>query len=295
MKRSVRTHYGNLWSTANDLGLPNPIMEHTTLNEKFEVAAGDIPKLSNGILRYFAIGNNGHTGWLSKEKIYLTASIDHFPDHAALYNHLPFLMRPYGEDIDADLRSKYRMRGLIVLEDGSKWHAYWLKVISSENLVVESKYSWRTEDGNIESDDWMPDSTALNPPVPKLNTNHVDQVVSSKSFLSSVAELDLSLNKRDCDELLNVARILKKEEAYALVSEYALVAGVDNIINGDDGKGSVVQYTELLAAQCVSMMTNRGYGPDDGDKGIEYFVDYGATEPMLADQGAYANYLSTIR
>ncbi|WP_368912225.1 DUF7208 family protein [Proteus mirabilis] len=295
MKRNVRTHYGNLWSVANDLGIQNPIMEHTTLNEKFNVIPDQIPKTSNGILRYFAIGNQGHYGWLSKNNIYLTASVDHYPEHAALYNHLPFVIREPGNDLDADQRRKYRMRAIITASDGKPYIAYWLKVISSENLVVQSLKSTRNPDGTITSDDWSPDSTALNPTPPKLDTNNVDRVVTSDSFLTSSAELDLSLTKADCDALLNVCRILFKDEHYALISEYALVAGVDTVVNGDDGQGGVIQYSEVIGAQAVTLLTNRGYGPDDGDRGIEYLVDYGATEPLLADSGVYAKYIATVK
>ncbi|AHI60160.1 hypothetical protein Ea357_010 [Erwinia phage Ea35-70] len=288
MKRNVRSHAGNMLQVAQMLGIAHVVQEHTTLNEKFNVLPDQIPQTGRPNMQYFCIGFGGHKGILGKNNTFLSTSIDHYPDHAALYKHIPFVLREIGNDLTADQRAKYRLRSIITLDDGSRYIAYYLKKIELSNVVVRSQKNTRDEAGLITTSDYVPDASVLNPQQPELNTNNIDQVVTSTTFLSANAELDLSLNELDCSELLDVARILYKDEAYALVSEYGLVAGIDVPAQGSTGAGGTIQYTEVVAAQIVDFMTNRGSGADDDDKGITCLVNYGATEPLLADSGANA-------
>jgi len=293
MKRNVRTIYGNMLQIANQLGVPHRVLERSTLNEKFQMLAGTLPPPStNPKMQYFAIGFGGHLGYIGTNNTYLSTAIDHQPDHAALYKHMPFVLREPGNDLNQDQRLKYRMRTIWTdATTGKKYIAYWLKVISTANVVIESKKTIRDDQGNLVPSDWAPDSSALNPTPPSLDTNNLDAVVTSASFYSANAELDLSLTALDCSELLNVARIMFKDEAYALVSEYALVSGVDQPNTGDNGLGGTIQYQELIAAQVNNFLTNRGAAADDSDLGIECLVNYGATEALVADNATNATFL----
>jgi len=288
MKRNVRSHAGNMLQVAQMLGIPHVIQEHTTLNEKLTILADQIPATGRPNLQYFCIGYGGHKGTLGKNNTYLSTSIDHYPDHAALYKMLPFVLREFGNDLTTAQRDKYRLRSIITLDDGSRYIAYYLKKIDLSNVTVRSQKNVRDPNGLITTTDYVPDASALNPQQPDINTNNSNQVVTSTIFLSANAELDISLNEVDCAELLDVARILFKDEAYALVSEYGLVSGVDVPAQGSNGQGGTIQYTEVIAAQIVDFMTNRGSGADDDDKGITCLVNYGATEPLLADSGVNA-------
>lgn len=294
MKRNIRTIYGNMLQVANQLGVPHKILELSTLNEKFQMQAGVLPPSSvNPKLQYFAIGNGGHLGYRGVGGTYLSTAIDHQPDHAALYKHLPFVLREVGNDLSQDQRAKYRLRTIWTDQTtGKKYVAYWLKVLSLANVTVQAKKSVRDSTGKLIPQDWTPDSTALNPQPPSSDTNNVDQVITSASFYTANAELDLSLTALDCAELLNVARIMFKDEAYALVSEYALVSGVDQPVQGDNGTGGTMQYEEILGAQVNNFLTNRGAAADDSDVGIECLVNYGATESLVADNTSNATFLT---
>lgn len=294
MKRNVRTIYGNMLQVANQLGIPHRVLERSTLNEKFGILAGTLPPSStNPKMQYFAIGYGGHLGYMGVNGTYLSTAIDHQPDHAALYKHMPFILREPGSDLTADQRDKYRLRTIWTDPDTSKKYiAYWLKVVNTSNVIIESKKTVRdATTGALIPSDWAPDSSALNPQPPALDTNNLDQVVTSSSFYSANAELNLSLTELDCAELLNVARIMFKDEAYALVSEYALVSGVDQPNTGDNGLGGTIQYKEIIAAQVNNFLTNRGAAADDSDKGIECLVNYGATEALVADNATNATFL----
>lgn len=294
MKRNVRTIYGNMLQVANQLGIPHRILERSTLNEKFGVLAGTMPPSStNPKAQYFVIGYGGHLGYMGSNNTYLSTAIDHQPDHAALYKHIPFVLREPGSDLSADQRDKYRIRTIWTDPDtGKKYIAYWAKVLSLANVVVQSKKTARDPvTGALVPSDWAPDSNALNPKPPTLDTNNLDSVVTSSSFFSANAELDLSLTALDCTELLNVARIMFKDEAYALVSEYGIVSGVDQVNTGDNGLGGTIQYKEIIGAQINNFMTNRGAAADDSDTGIECLVNYGATEALVADNAVNATLL----
>lgn len=296
MKRNIRTIYGNMLQVANQLGIPHKVLERSTLNEKFQMQAGILPPAStNPKMQYFGIGYGGHLGYMGKNNTYLSTAIDHQPFHAALYKSLPFILREPGKDLSADQRDKYRLRTIWTDETtGKKYIAYWLKCISLGNVVVQSKKSVRDPvTGILVPEDWAPDSSALNPQPPSLDTNNVDAVVTSASFYSANAELDLSLTALDCAELLNVARIMFKDEAYALVSEYALVSGVDQVVSGDNAAGGTIQYKEIIAAQINNFLTNRGAAADDSDVGIECMVNYGATEALVADNATNATFLNS--
>lgn len=295
MKRNIRTIYGNMLQVANQLGVPHRILERSTLNEKLKMQAGVKPPAGNNPkMQYFAIGYGGHLGYMGKNNTYLSTAIDHQPDHAALYKQMPFILREPANDLSQDQRLKYRLRTIWVDEtDGKKYIAYWLKVISMSNVVIQSKKSVRDPVTNqLVPEDWTPDSSALNPQPPSLDTNNLDQVVTSATFYSANAELDLSLTALDCAELLNVARIMMKDEAYALVSEYALISGVDQVVTGDNATGGSMQYTEILAAQVNNFLTNRGAAADDSDTGVECMVNYGATEALVADNATNAVFLN---
>lgn len=295
MKRNIRTIYGNMLQVANQLGVPHRILERSTLNEKFGVQAGlNPPASTNPKLQYFVIGYGGHRGYIGTNGTYLSSAIDHQPDHAALYKHIPFVLREAGSDLSADQRQKYRIRTIWTDPDtGKKYIAYWAKVLSLSNVIIESKKTVRDPvTGALVPSDWAPDSNALNPQPPSLDNNNLDQVVTSSTFYSANAELDLSLTALDCAELLNVARIMFKDEAYALVSEYGLVSGFDQVVTGDNATGGSIQYTEILGAQINNFLTNRGAAADDSDIGIECLVNYGATEALVADNATGATFLS---
>lgn len=295
MKRNIRTIYGNMLQVANQLGVPHRILERSTLNEKFGVQAGIMPPAStNPKMQYFVIGYGGHRGYIGTNGTYLSSAVDHQPDHAALYKHIPFVLREAGSDLSADQRQKYRIRTIWTDETtGKKYIAYWAKVLSLSNVIIESKKTVRDPvTGALVPSDWAPDSNALNPQPPSLDNNNLDQVVTSSTFYSANAELDLSLTALDCAELLNVARIMFKDEAYALISEYGLVSGFDQVVTGDNATGGSIQYTEILGAQINNFLTNRGAAADDSDIGIECLVNYGATEALVADNATGATFLS---
>jgi len=294
MKRNIRTIYGNMLQVANQLGIPHRILERSTLNEKFGRLAGIKPPTStNPKMQYFTIGYGGHLGYMGSNGTYLSTAIDHQPDHAALYKHLPFVLREPGKDLDAAQRDKYRLRTIWTDSSGKKYIAYWAKVITTSNLVIQSTKTVRDPiTGALVPSDWAPDSNALNPQPPSLDTNNLDQVVTSSTFYSANVELDISLTAQDCAELLNVARIMFKDEAYALVSEYGLVSGVDQTTTGDNGLGGNIQYKEIVGAQINNFLTNRGAAADDSDSGIECLVNYGATEALVADSAVNATFLS---
>lgn len=292
MKRNVRTQWGNMLQVANNLGIEHDILEHTTLNEKWGVQSDVLPT-STPKVGWFCIGFGGHMGYIGTiSGTYLSTAIDHYPNHASLYKPIPFIAREPGNDLSPQERENYGGRQLITSPlDNRQLIVYWLKKLSKSNLKVSSYKVTRNDDGTFTRAEYAPDSSALNPVQPNIDTNNVDQVVTSKTFYNAGTELDLSLTATDCNELINVAELMYGDAAYALISEYGIVSGHSTTVSGNNGLGGSIQYPEVLAAQINNFLSNRGSAADDSDNGVECIVDYGATEAMVADNGAFASYV----
>ena len=91
------------------------IIANTSLNEKFDILSKvPVPAGVYPTLQYWAIGTGGNnvigntTGFIYSE---------HTPLDGALFNHVPFIMRPVTDDLTALEKSKYRMRKLEIVND----------------------------------------------------------------------------------------------------------------------------------------------------------------------------------
>ena len=83
------------------------IIANTSLNEKFDILSKvPVPAGVYPTLQYWAIGTGGNnvigntTGFSYSE---------HTPLDGALFNHVPFIMRPVTDDLTALEKSKYRI------------------------------------------------------------------------------------------------------------------------------------------------------------------------------------------
>jgi len=133
----VRTVYGAYLQTTQLLGLPMVLKPNSTLNEKFNIhdnvalASSDIPRLN-----YVSIGNGGHRMVVGTNGIARPEPVQHTPRDAALYNHLPFVLRLPGDDLTAQERMQYRLRRLET-HDGTVYVAYYMKLLDLSNTLPQ--------------------------------------------------------------------------------------------------------------------------------------------------------------
>ena len=153
MDNNVRSIYGAYLQTCALLGFNVDIKPNSTLNQKFDLFPNEI--FNSGetpTVKYLTIGNGGHTASMGVDGLPLINPVPHSPRHAALYNHLPFIIREVGEDLTPGERLLYRLRVPRTI-DGVNYMCYYAKVLDLS--LVEPKIELRNNtDGIITATDF---------------------------------------------------------------------------------------------------------------------------------------------
>lgn len=279
MKKITNTLWGIELANDRRHGLPYRVAQYTTLNEKLGFRDTDVlgPE-DRPVLRYLAVGNKGHRTTTSGNGIDLPIPVPHLPDHAALYNQIPFAARPVNNDLTAGERAGYagRTRNTV---DGQDYYFYWLKRMSNEGLESIS-LSNTYVDGVRVTAPYTPTADSLNPTPPLLPPDGA--VSTSGEFLSNSVTIDAGLDEADVRELYNVAKILYGDESYALVSEMAFCHGVDRVINVETTQGSF-NFLEAIGVQVDTFYSH--YAPlVYFNKGFDLRIEFGGAESLLGTQ-----------
>ena len=276
MEYVTRTIAGALLQTTQLLGLPLSIKLNSTLNQKFGIhqdliiADTDIPAV-----KYVTIGNGGHKMVIGANGISKPEPIQHRPRDAALYNHLPFILRLPSEDLTPGERAKYRLRR-IESHDNVAYVAYYLKVIDFTETVP--KLELRTvADGNITSTDFNFTLADLSPTPPAIEPGGV--LTTTGDYIAATAKVPFTMTPYDITEFLNVCNIIYGDEGYAMISEIGLCSGVDRNVTGDFN-GVSVGYTDAVSVQIVNFI-NAFFAANFSNDGITIMLDTGSLEVML--------------
>ena len=277
MELIVRTGYGAKIQTSQLLGIPNVVEEYSTLNEKFNIAtAYQMNAVDEQKMRYVCIGNGGHAMEVSgNNSLPIPKPLMHRPTDAALYSHLPFVLRPVENDIDALTRQRYALRKVILI-DNEEHVAYYLRRIDLTG--VQAQMLLKNIENNIETTaPFIPTAGNLSPIAPAVNIGN--SIPTTGDFVLASAPIGFILDTFDMAELQNAANILYGSEDYAIISELGLVAGVDKTISALDYTGASFNYNEVIAAQiCTHISTFHAVRFSNG--GINSNFDVGATEPL---------------
>lgn len=277
-KRIVtRTIYGADLQKHLTLNKPYTILENTTLNEKFSIGIDEaLPLDTMPSLGYFAIGDKGHRVRTGSDGISYTSPVNHRATDAALFHHLPFILRLEDEDISMTRRAQYGLRR-VEIHNGERYVAYYLKRIDT-STATSQLLKTRVQDGTTSSVEFIPSSDNLNPEPPELPNSGV--IDTEGNYLSTSSILSIHFDEFDVEELVNVARVLYDNEERALVSEIGLCSGLDKVVSTDSINGSF-NYTEALGVQILTFIT--GYYPVGfTNQGFTFQIDVGATEPLLS-------------
>jgi hypothetical protein len=279
MRSITRTIFGSQLQEQLLLGLPFTMVANTTLNEKFGIAAGRAP--DPGTMPhagYFCIGNGGHQNLVGADGKPYTAAIQHSPGDAALYSHMPFLIRDPANDLDVTTRQKYALRQQIVA-NGNNYIAYWLKRLDFTNVVPQMQLN-HVVDGTTTSTPYVPTGANLNPTPPAIPNPGSGVVTTTGDYLSTSAVLRLDFTAQDVAELVNVAKVLWNNELLAVISEVGLVSGVDAIATGIGAGNQQFNYLEAIAAQIVTHL-NAYYPVSYMNQGFDFGLELGSTEPLV--------------
>lgn len=277
MESIVRTVYSSYAQTCQLLGSPFTVAQNTTLNEKFNIEAGVVPPTTViPTLKYFAIGNGGHRMTVGANGLTKPEPVQHRAIDAALFNHVPFILREITNDISATERAKYGLRRKEIF-NGVTYIAYYLKRLPLSNVVPDMEYI-TVNDGVQTVNVFSPNSSNLNPTPPDLSNTGVNLV--SGDYVAASAKMNIDLSSSDVAELLNVANVMYGDSSYAIISEIALCTGVDKTVQSPGANNSMINFNEAIAVQVASFI-NTFYALEFTNSGAEIALDIGICEPLL--------------
>lgn len=275
-----RTIYGSALQTALMFELPLDIKINTTLNEKFNILEnftlepGVLPKVG-----YFCIGNGGHKVITGADGIPYTSPIGHRSSDAALFNHMPFVIRDIDNDLTIAAREQYALRTEIEV-NGEPFIAYYLKRIDLSLTEQVMEHS-NVIAGQETTKEFIPDESMLSPTHPEIPNTGV--ITTDGNYLSTSALIVLNFDDEDVAELINVSNIMYGNSDRAIISEIGLCSGIDKVTSANYNTGQI-NYREAIAVQVVSFVT--GYYPVGySNRGFELSIEAGATEPLLGLSG----------
>ncbi|MND25672.1 hypothetical protein D3C81_144480 [compost metagenome] len=284
MKTITRSVWGSSLQTSLLLGQLPTILEHTTLNEKFGILADEeLGDTERPAMRYYCIGNGGHKNMVGADGVPYTSPLPHRASDAALYRHLPFVLRRVDNDLDVVARSRYGLRRLENI-GGVNYFAYYLKRISMADTQPQITHTIVDGDQK-ETVPYVPNLANLNPTPPAMSNEGV--LTSSGDYLSTSQILTLVFSAEDVLELINACRIKYDNEAYAVISEIGMVTGVDRNAQVQGPGNTQFNMKEVIAAQIASFITTH-HSVAFTNKGFTQDIELGATEPLLTD----ANFVS---
>ncbi len=271
--RSVQSAY---LQTCQLLGLPVVIKSNSTLNQKFDInadmAISDVDRLA---MKYVTIGNGGHRMVTGTNGISRPEPVQHKPRDAALYNHLPFVLRLPSADLTALQRAKYRLRRHEV-HDGITYIAYYLKVLDMSATVPQLELR-TVVDGVVTAIPYVPTLGDLNPTPPVIGSGGV--LTTTGDYIAATAKVPFIMTADDILEYLNVANIIYGDDSYAMISEIGLCSGVDRAVTGDFN-GTVTGYTDAIGVQVCNFIS-AFFSAKFSNDGLTLLFDCGSTEAML--------------
>jgi hypothetical protein len=249
---------------------------NSTLNELFGINNGIAPA-STPTLGYFAIGNGGHKMTIGGNGIAKTDPIQHSGVDAALYNHIPFVLREIANDIISTEQVKYALRRQET-HNGRQYIAYYLKRLPLAAVVPDMEYI-TVANGLQTISSFIPNSSNLNPTPPVLNSSGVNIV--SGDYAAASAKINVVLSAADITELLNVATVMYGDPGMAIISEIALCSGVDKMVQSPAASNTMINFNDAVAVQVLSFISSF-YALQFNNSGATLLLDLGASEPIFS-------------
>lgn len=263
--------------TCKLLKKPFTLLPNSTLNQKFGVYQDELPATNEYPgLAYIGIGNKGMTYELAANNFLLSTPIPHLPRHAALYNMIPFVVRPANDDLTAAERMQYRLRVPVTTAGGTNLVAYYLRTLDLTNTVPTVELR-NVNNGTITTQPFQHDLSDLSPTPPvisNVNLNNPDG-----DYLVSTAKTIFRLEQNDITNIMEACQMLYGDARYAAINEVALVTGVDKVVQGVFN-GVSANYTEVIVAQIAAFIA-QSHILTASTREVEIGLNVGSVEPLL--------------
>ena len=220
---SQRTMYAIDLQMNMILGRPHKSLINTTLNEKFNILPlEDVPENAYPKLDYLVIGIGGTE--MVDGTPYMFSK--HQAIDAALFQHVPYIMRTIDDDLLPEERNNYRLRTLETI-NGIEYIVYYMKKIT--NYVCRDNLFEVTSKNDIHILTPMNTNTyELLNPVPRLVENYLDY--NDRKYFAKTVKVEFALSSEDMQNIEEAMMI--KFGKITPISEIGLCSGIDVDNNG---------------------------------------------------------------
>lgn len=280
MNQVQRTIYSAHLATTKMLSRPFSILPNSTLNQKFNIHANEIPSINEyPTLMYIGIGNKGASYDITTNGFVLTTPIPHLPRDASLYNFIPFVVRPIENDLSAIERLNYRIRVPMSI-GSSNYVAYYLRVLDVSNIIPTVELR-NVDNENISVSSFTPDISDLSPTQPDISNININN--PNGDYLASTAKISFNLNQEDINNIMEAADTIYGDARYAVINEIALCTGVDKVVQGIFGspENNVMNnYTDSIATQ-VAAFISQYHALTPATTEVNINIDVGSVLPLL--------------
>lgn len=276
METVTRTILSAHLQTCKLLNKPFTVLPNSTLNQKFNIQPNEVPATNQyPNLGYICIGNKGASYEVATGNYILTTPIPHLPRHSALYNTIPFVVRPADDDIGPTERLRYRLRVPITLGDDN-YIAYYLRTLNLDN-VTPSVELRNVNDGVITSNPFEHELSDLSPTAPVITGGNISN--PNGDYLVSTAKTTFILNRDDVENIMDACNIIYGDPRYAVINEIGLVTGVDKVVTGQFG-AVTSNYTEIISAQ-IAAFISQYHALTNSTNEIQIGLNVGSVQPLL--------------
>jgi hypothetical protein len=251
-------------------GSPYEILPNTTLNEKFNIKSN--VKLTKDVyptIKYFALGVGGSE---------VATGIDayNFSKHkstdAALFEHIPFVMRTVDEDLLPIEKAKYRFRKTEII-NGVEYICYYLKVIDTKSMS-QGFYIVSVNEGSASLSVFDTNTDEFLNPIPRDPSKGMTDLNNTK-YISAVANLKFSLYKNELEEINEILKIRYGESHTKGLTEIGICSGVDMDIETGYKEATCAQviYHTEVDINTASILQAEGE--------LVRMLEYGGSEPRV--------------
>lgn len=273
--RVIRTIVGAHLATHKTIGVPYVPLPNTTMNQKFGVFEKEMPRQEEyPYARYLAIGRDGAK--YGTGKCGIPKQIPHSPEHNALYEFIPWIVRRMADDLSEQQRRGYRIRVPFTSKSGEPYVAYYLKAIDVSKVkpTVELRH---VEDGKITSTTYEPDVANLSPKHIEYDPININN--PNADCLISTAKVPVNLNQNDIAEIIHSFEVIDGDSSCAHISEMAVVSAVDRTMTTNIN-GAMGNYTEAICAEMNTFLWKYNL-LDITTTHLDLVLDVGSSELQL--------------
>lgn len=273
MESIVRTVFGAHLQTCQLMKIPFTKAPNSTLNEKFNIATNEaIGPTDMPSMRYVTIGNGGHKmKQAGVNNLQVPEPLQHKTTDAALFSHIPFVMRNITDPLSAADEARYALKRTET-HGSTQYYAYYLRRMDLTG--VASNMELKTVlNGVTTTTGFTPTVSNLNPTPPLIVTGGA--VTATGDYVTATANVNFVLDAVDISNILNACNIMFGSEDYAIISEIGLCSGIDKTVTFGSGT-----FNEVIATQIVSHISSF-HALRFTASGVNTVFDVGATEPLF--------------